>query len=172
MNERGYVHVYTGNGKGKTTCAMGLIVRALGAGLNVLLVQFMKSRECSEHKVLSEFANLTLRRYGAGKFVRGKPSERDTKAGGTALAETRTALVSGKYDLVILDEGNVAVKMGVISVEELLSLVNDKPEKVELVITGRGAPSQLVERADLVTEMREIKHYYHQGVKARRGIEE
>jgi cob(I)alamin adenosyltransferase len=151
---------------------MGLIVRALGAGLKVLFVQFMKSRECSEHKILLEFSNLTLRRYGSGKFVHGKPSENDTEAGSTALAETRTALESGEYDLVVLDEANVAVKMGVISVAELLSLVNEKPEKVEVVITGRGAPSELIERADLVTEMREIKHYYHHGVKARRGIEE
>ncbi len=172
MNEYGYVHVYTGNGKGKTTSAIGLTVRALGAGMKVLFVQFMKARECSEHRILSEFTNLTLRQYGSGKFVRGNPSEDDIEAGKMALVKTRAAIESGEYDLVILDEANVAVKMGVISVENLLALVNDKPQHVEIVITGRGAPSELIDRADLVTEMLEIKHYYHSGGKARRGIEE
>ncbi len=172
MNKHGYVHVYTGNGKGKTTSAMGLAVRALGADMKVLFVQFMKGRECCEHRILSKLSNLTLRRYGSGKFVRGNPSQDDIKAGKMALAKIRAAIESEEYDLVILDEANVAVKMGVISVEKLLALVNDKPEHVEIVITGRGAPSELIDRADLVTEMREIKHYYHSGVKARRGIEE
>jgi cob(I)alamin adenosyltransferase len=173
--DRGYVQIYTGNGKGKTTASIGLVLRALGAGLRVLFAQLIKGSKYSEIKMLeriSEFGgSVTFRQYGEGRFIVGKPSDSDKAAAKLGLEEIRTAMTSGEYDLVVLDEANVAAKLGLISYDDLISLIDDKPDMVELVLTGRGASEELMERADLVTEMREIKHYYQKGVMARRGIE-
>lgn len=171
--DRGYVQVYTGDGKGKTTAAIGLAVRAAGAGLRVFLAQFIKGRRYSEIAALERFDDLiTVRQYGRGCFIRGKPSQEDIDAAEKGLAEVRQVLAAGERDIVILDEANCAVDCGLFPVEELLALVDAKPDAVELVITGRKAHEKLMDRADLVTEMREVKHFYHQGVKARKGIEE
>jgi cob(I)alamin adenosyltransferase len=168
---RGYLQVYTGNGKGKTTASMGLALRALGAGMQVYFAQFLKYGDYSETNALRTFSNLTLRQYGIGGFVMREPSEEDKAEAAKGVAEAREALRGGNYDLVILDEANVACSLKLIGKDDLMSLVSERQEGTELVITGRNAPPELIEAADLVTEMREIKHYFAAGVKARKGIE-
>jgi cob(I)alamin adenosyltransferase len=169
---KGYVQVYTGEGKGKTTAALGLAVRAAGAGLSVFIAQFIKKTKCSEHMALEAFSSaITVRQYGNGLLLGKAPSAVDIKAAQRGIEEARKAVLSGKYDLVILDEANVAVHCGLFPVRDLLDLIESRPAGVELVITGRYADEKVIDAADLVTEMREIKHYSRQGVKARRGIE-
>jgi cob(I)alamin adenosyltransferase len=169
---KGYVQVYTGAGKGKTTAALGLSIRAAGAGLRVLILQFLKSGDYSEIKALERFAdNITVRQFGAGRFVRGKPTPEEIAAAGEGLSAAREALLSNAYDVIVLEEANVAVSCGLFSSGDLLDLMALRPESVELVITGRGADEKVMALADLVTEMKEVKHYYHKGVKARIGIE-
>lgn len=168
---KGYVQVYTGNGKGKTTASLGLALRAAGAGLKVYIVQFLKKGDYSEIKALSSFKNITIEQYGLGKFVKGRPSEEDIAAGAAGYQKLCEILKLNEHDVVIAEEGNVAVMCGLISEKELLALIDMKPENVELVITGRGATAAIIEKADLVTEMKEIKHYFQQGIAARIGIE-
>ena len=169
---KGYVQIYTGDGKGKTTAAFGLALRAAGAGLKVFIGQFCKGRDYSELKafdLLKEW--IALKQFGPKHFIMGKPKEEDYERAKRALKEVRDAIFSGKYDVVILDEANIAISMGLLKVEDIADLIKNKPENVELVITGRNAPKELIDLADLVTEMREIKHYYKNGVLARDGIE-
>lgn len=168
---KGYVHIYTGDGKGKTTASLGLAIRAAGAGLKVYIVQFLKQGDYSEIKALSRFENITIEQYGLGKFVKGKPSDEDIAAGAAGYQKLCKILQQNKHDVVIAEEGNVAVMCNLISEKELLALIDIKPDNVELIITGRGATAAVIEKADLVTEMKEIKHYYKQGVTARVGIE-
>ncbi|MEK6697920.1 MAG: cob(I)yrinic acid a,c-diamide adenosyltransferase [Nitrospirota bacterium] len=169
---KGYIQVYTGHGKGKTTAALGLAVRAAGAGLRVFIAQFIKKRKCSEHVLLEELSDrITVTQYGRGLIMGGKPSPADIKAAQDGYAEVKNVLLSKEYDVVILDEANVAAHYGLITVQDLLALMTAKPKNVELVITGRYANKKVIDAADLVTEMREIKHYHGQGVHARRGIE-
>ncbi len=169
---KGYVHVYTGNGKGKTTAAFGLALRAAGAGLPVFIAQFAKGGDYSELRAFRRFEDLiTLKQYGSGSFIHGEPGEEDIRAAQTALAEIRDVFRSGEYKVVILDEANIATFFGLVSADDLAALIDDRPEDVELVITGRGADPKIIEKADLVTEMREVKHYYAEGVQARDGIE-
>ena len=169
---RGYIQVYTGNGKGKTTAALGLSLRAAGAGLKVFIVQFLKSGDYSEIKALAKLSEfITIEQYGLGHFVRGKPSPEDMEAGKKGLERVRSIIDDGQYDILVIEEGNVAVTCGLFSVQDLLDAIADKPDHMEIVITGRGAALEIIETADLVTEMKEIKHYYQKGVKARVGIE-
>ena len=168
---KGYVQIYTGNGKGKTTAGLGLAIRGAGAGLKVFVGQFLKQGDYSEIKALSRFENVTVEQFGMGRFVKGAPSEQEIAAARAGYEKLCQILRANAHDLVIVDEGNVAVTCGLISEDELLALIDLKPDNVELVITGRGASTALVDRADLVTEMKDIKHYYHKGVKARKGIE-
>lgn len=168
----GYIQLYTGNGKGKSTAAFGLALRAVGAGLTVMVAQFLKQGEYSEIKALKSFAGrIEVRQYGCGKFVRGKPSEEEKQSARQGLAEIRGWIQNKSFDMLVVEEGNVAVTCGLITEEELLELMTIKPEEMELVITGRGATDRLIEKADLVTEMKEIKHYFQKGVRAREGIE-
>jgi cob(I)alamin adenosyltransferase len=170
--KRGYVQIYTGDGKGKTTAAFGLALRAAGTGLRVFIAQFAKSIRYSEVEALERFDDqITIKQYGRRCFIQGKPEQADIDAARKGYEESREALISGEYDLVILDEANIAVHFSLFSEQDLLDLIDAKPEKVELVITGRRAPKSLIERADLVTEMKEIKHYYTDGVEGRKGIE-
>ena len=170
--ESGYIQVYTGDGKGKTTAALGLCLRAAGAGLKVYLAQFIKSGDTSEIKALARFADqITIAQYGLGRFIKGRPSVEDVQAAQRGLRAVRSALTSGEYQVVIMDEGNVAVRFGLLGVDDILAVLSEKPDRVELVITGRGADARVIERADLVTEMQAVKHYYQAGVKARTGIE-
>lgn len=169
---RGCIQVYTGNGKGKTTAALGLALRAAGAGLRTFLAQFIKAGSYSEIAALERFSDLiTLKQYGRGRFIRGEPSPEEIEAARRGLREAGEALASGNYDLVILDEANPAAKAGLFSPDDLLRLMDAKPESVELVLTGRDAAPEVLDRADLVTEMREVKHYFAKGVQARKGIE-
>ncbi len=168
---KGYVQIYTGNGKGKTTASLGLAIRAAGAGLKVYIVQFLKKGDYSEIKALSRFDNIIVEQYGLGNFVKGKPSDEDIAAGAAGYLKLCELLKKNKHDVVIAEEANVAVMCNLISEKELLALIDMKPENVELVITGRGATDKVIEKADLVTEMKEIKHYYKKGVAARVGIE-
>lgn len=170
--ERGYIQLYTGDGKGKTTAAIGLAVRAVGAGLRVFIGQFIKQGRYSETQALECFGDrIVCRQYGKGCWIRGKASDDDAVLAQQGLEEVRGVLQSGEYQVVILDEILMAVWLELLDVEELLDLLDSKPANVELVLTGRRADPKLMERADLVTEMREIKHYYQQGVRARKGIE-
>lgn len=170
--EQGFLQVYTGSGKGKTTAALGLTLRAAGAGLRVFLAQFAKGTPTSELAALERFADLvTVRQYGGGRFIRGGPAPEDIAAARTGLEEVRRVMASGGCDVMILDEACVAADLGLITQEELLELAAARPPRMEMVITGRRAEARLLERADLVTEMREVRHYYAAGVVARTGIE-
>jgi len=170
--DRGFVHVYTGNGKGKTTAALGLALRAAGAGLHVFIAQFAKGMDYSELRSIQLLgSHVTLRQYGMGHFIRDTPVSEDLHAAMHGLTDVRRAIASGRYDLIVLDEANIGTHYGLFTVEDLLDLIARKPPHVELVLTGRYADPRIIEKADLVTEMREIKHYYHQGVVARAGIE-
>lgn len=169
---KGYVQVYTGNGKGKTTAALGLSIRAAGAGLSVYILQFMKSGDYSEIKALKKFSqNITVEQFGTGRFIKAEPAPEEIKAARKGLAKADRIVKAGRHDVVILDEANVAVYCRLFSIDELMSIVRSRPDHVELVITGRSADEKLIEAAGLVTEMREIKHYFAQGVPARIGIE-
>lgn len=190
-----YVHVYTGNGKGKTTAALGLAIRALGAGKRVLFMQFMKTSAYSEHKIMAQLAPL-LTTTAVGKpffiaftdtlspaecekwqdnvvvFPPGQPPAEYLALIADGLDQAKHAVASGDYDLVVLDEINCALHFGLLEWPQLQSLIVGRAANTELVLTGRGATAQLIDLADLVTEMHEVKHYYStQGVEARRGIE-
>lgn len=194
MFVRGYVQVYTGNGKGKTTAAIGQAIRALGAGKRVLFLQFMKTKAYSEHNILPFISsNLTVETLGKPFFVvkegmmtpeelakwgddivvfpPGKPPVEYVEVVNKGAKRAENDVSSGKYDLVILDEINVALFFELITWEQIENIISAKLDSVELILTGRGASPELIARADLVTEMREIKHYYHEGVEARLGIE-
>ncbi|MCX7806479.1 MAG: cob(I)yrinic acid a,c-diamide adenosyltransferase [Planctomycetota bacterium] len=220
--DRGYIHVYTGEGKGKTTAALGLVLRALGAGLRAGVVQFIKSMEYSEIRMLRRLG-VPVRQFGRGCFIRGEPSPEDKKAAESGLDFVRRMFATGGpsermgarrrkgsagmaadglycssherggsgnggascetapgdgpgpafagLDVLVLDEINIAMKLGLLDAGQVLETLRLKPAGMEVICTGRGAPRELVEAADLVTEMRNVKHYYDAGVKARDGIE-
>jgi cob(I)alamin adenosyltransferase len=170
--EKGYIHVYTGDGKGKTTAAFGLAVRATGAGKKVFIGQFVKSMEYSEVKsmaFLKDYVDVEL--FGHGCFITKDPDPQDITAAKAGLERIREIFQDTSYQVVILDEITIAIFYQLIGVEEVLSLIDAKPYDVELVLTGRYAPEEILGRADLVTEMKEIKHYYTQGVLSREGID-
>ena len=168
----GYVQLYTGEGKGKTTAALGLVVRALGRGLRPVMLQFMKADpECGEL--------VTLRRLGVEVVpcglehwvIKGEATAEDLAAASAGLTRARQLVMCGDYDMVVLDELVTAVYFELVPLQEVLALLRDKPAAVELVLTGRRAADEIVAAADLVTEMRPVKHYYDGGVEARAGIE-
>lgn len=170
--EKGYVHVYTGDGKGKTTAAIGLAIRAAGAGLRVLFVQFIKGMAYSEITALKKLSDcICVRQYGRGRFIKGEPCSEDIDAAGRGLTEIEQALTNDGYDMVVLDEANVAIQCSLFPIEKLVELIAAKPPHVEMVITGRYAHPFLLDCADVVTEMKEVKHYYQRGITARVGIE-
>jgi len=166
---RGYIQLYTGDGKGKTSAALGLAVRALGRKKRVCIVQFMKGLETGEVLFFQDVKGVEIKQFGSGNFVFELAQERELAKKGLEYA--REQMLSGKFDVIILDEINVAIAMKVIPIEDVLSFLKEKPENVEVVLTGINAPKELLEIADLVTEMREVKHYYKKGVIAREGIE-
>jgi len=169
----GCVQVYTGDGKGKTTAALGLALRAAGAGLRVFIGQFMKAGRTAEMQALEALGDrIRTRQYGTGQFVRDTPTPADIEAARCGLAEIAGVVREGRFDVVILDEAAPAVHFGLFSAQELIQVIESRPPHVELVITGRRAPREITDRADLVTEMRAVRHYYDAGVPARHGIEE
>ncbi|MFA7158714.1 MAG: cob(I)yrinic acid a,c-diamide adenosyltransferase [Kiritimatiellia bacterium] len=170
--QRGIVQVYTGDGKGKTTAALGLALRAAGAGLKIYLGQFIKKGATSEILALRRLhPAIAVRQYGRGCFVRGKPAPGDIRAARKGLASLQRAMLGRKYDLVIGDEILCAITAGLLTTGSVLRLITRKPSSVELVLTGRNAPAGVVRRADLVTEMRPVKHPFARGLPARKGIE-
>lgn len=171
---RGYIQVYTGNGKGKTTAALGQAVRSAGAGLRTFIVQLMKEYPYSELDGLEPLADrIAIEQYGGDAFVyRGEmPSEEEKGKAARALDRAVEVMESGEWDVVVLDEVCAAVYFKLITTADVLAVLDAKPESVELVLTGRYCPDEVTARADLVTEMREVKHYYRQDVPARKGIE-
>jgi len=171
--EKGLVQVYTGDGKGKTSAAFGLALRAVGRGLKVYIIQFIKGGfDYGELYIVEKIPNLKLSTFGRGRFVTEiPPSEEDSKFAREAFELAKKVVKSGKYDVVILDEVNVALNLKMISTDEVMDLIKNKPKHVELILTGRYAPVQIIDAADLVTEMKEVKHPYAQGVPPRKGIE-
>jgi len=172
--KQGFVQIYTGNGKGKSTAAIGQAVRAAGFGLKTYIVQFMKEfpyNELISLKHLSEW--IAIEQFGGDEFVYKKelPGEEELVKAKKGLQTAREKMLSGEYDLIILDEAIVAIYFKLIETKELVEFIKIKPENVELILTGRYCPEELVELADLVTEMKEVKHYYQKGITSRRGIE-
>jgi cob(I)alamin adenosyltransferase len=169
---KGLVQIFTGDGKGKTSAAIGAVIRAVGHGLKVYIAFFMKgARPSGEFHILSQLSSVTMASFGSGFIDPKNVKAEDIKGAAKALAAAREAVLSGNYDLVVLDEANLAVAFGLISVDDVLKLIEEKPERVELILTGRRADSRLVQAADLVTECLKIKHPYDMGVAARGGIE-
>jgi len=171
MSGKGYIQIYTGNGKGKTTAALGISLRAVCAGHKVFVGQFMKGQEYSELKAAEYLPCFEIEQFGGANLICGEPSEEDKLYAKNGLMRIREVLASGEYDLVILDEINTTLFFGLVELEDVFSVLDLKPQKTELILTGRYAPAELIDRADLVTEMQEIKHYYNIGVDARKGIE-
>ena len=168
----GYLRVYTGDGKGKTTAALGLAMRAVGAGLKVYIAQFVKGMKYSELVTLRQLSEqITVKQYGRKCFIKDVPQEEDIRAARAGLQETRSVMSEGKYQVIVLDEANIATYYNLFSVQDLLDFIAAKPAEVELVITGRQADPKIIAAADLVTEMKEVKRYYQKGVGARSGIE-
>lgn len=173
--KQGLIIVHTGSGKGKTTAALGLAVRAWGSGLKILIMQFIKGGwKYGELKALQRFApDLVIRQMGEG-FVSGAGAEEregHIRLAQAALDEARQEMLSGAWDMIILDEINYAVKFGLLSVEEVMALLREKPAGLHLVLTGREAAEVVIDKADLVTEMKEVKHPYKKGIGAQQGIE-
>ena len=170
--KKGFTHVYTGNGKGKTTTMLGLVLRAVGAGLKVYIGQFHKNEEYSEVAAIRKYLpDVTLEQYGSGALCDGTLPPSDKEAAAKGLNRARDAVMSCRYDVVMLDEINIAVRYGLIPPEDVVDLIVNKPPGLELVLTGRSAAPEVMEAADLVSEIREVKHYFRTGVPARVGIE-
>jgi cob(I)alamin adenosyltransferase len=172
--KQGFVQIYTGNGKGKSTAAIGQAVRAAGFGLKTYIAQFMKEypyNELISLKHLSEW--ISIEQFGGDEFVYKKelPDEEELTKSQKGMQSAREKMLSGEYDIVILDEAIVAIYFKLIETRELTEFIKAKPENVELILTGRYCPEELIELADLVTEMKEVKHYYQRGITSRRGIE-
>lgn len=173
FGSKGLIEIYTGDGKGKTTAALGLALRACGHGARVAIVQFMKGwAQYGELAVVKHLPNVTLVHTGRDKCIfRGDETAEDFTEASRGLKEAEKFIASGEYDLVILDEINVAIDFGLIDADDVAELIGRKPEKTEIVLTGRNAPKSLLEMADLVSEIKEIKHPYRSGVSARKGVE-
>ena len=170
--DKGCVHVYTGNGKGKTTASFGLALRSLGAGFKVFVGQFVKGMKYSEIEAFKAFGEqIVIRQLGRDCFIHRAPEQEDIDLAREGLAMMREVVMSGEYKLVIFDEANIATYFKLFPVEDLVEIIENKPEDVELVFTGRYAEEKLLEKADLITEMKEIRHYYANGIQARKGIE-
>ena len=172
LMKAGLIHVYTGPGKGKTTAALGLGLRAVGNGFKVHMVQFMKGRRYSEIDGIEHLKKFSVSQHGRDEFVNKKnPEKIDIDMAKEGFSYAKELIKSNDYDMIILDEINVAVDFNLISLEELIKLIKEKPEKLELVLTGRYAKKEIIKIADYVTEMLEIKHPYQKGVQARKGCD-
>ena len=171
--EKGLVQVYTGNGKGKTCAAFGAALRAVGRGLAVHVIQFIKGGfDYGELYSVKHLPNLKLNAFGRGRFItESQPPKEDAQLAKVGFDLAKEVVKSGEYDLVVLDEINIVLHLKMIDLEDVIKLIKTKPQHVELILTGRNAPAEIIEVADLVTEMKEIKHPYAQGIPPRKGIE-
>jgi len=168
----GQVQIYTGNGKGKTTAALGLCLRALGRGYRICFIQFMKSGEYGEIKALKNFSKVTVKQYGLPGLIKvGQAKPEDRRLANQAVQYAKVAMGSRNFDLIVLDEIIVAIYFKLISESEVIKMIKNKPKDLELVLTGRKASAKIINTANLVSEIKEIKHYYQAGLKARSGIE-
>jgi len=167
----GYIHLYTGNGKGKTTAAIGLAIRAAGAGKKVFIGQFVKGMHYSEMDSLKHIPEIEIKQYGLDCFIVNQPTQKDIDAARKGLEEVAEIISRNKYDMIILDEICIAIHYHLFEIGKVIALLKAKPQKMEIVLTGRYAPPELIRIADLVTEMKEIKHYFNKGINARKGIE-
>ncbi len=165
------IQVYTGNGKGKTTAALGLALRSAGAGLKVYIGQFLKGRFYNELNSLKKIKGIEIEQFGRDCFVRKAPTKKDIELARNGLEKIRKILSQRIYDVVILDEINVVLHLKMLELDDVINLIKATPKKTELILTGRFAPAGLLKIADLVSEIKEIKHYYKKGVGARKGIE-
>ena len=165
------IHIYTGDGKGKTTAALGLALRAAGAGLRVYIGQFIKGSYYNEFEILKKMPKLKIEQYGRGCFIKGKPGKEDIALASKGLECARQIIAGRLYDLVILDEINVAVHLGLLKLNEVIGLLKSAPKNMEIILTGRWAHPKIIKLANLVSEIKDIKHYYKKGIKARKGIE-
>jgi cob(I)alamin adenosyltransferase len=169
--QKGYVQIYTGDGKGKSTAAFGAAARMAGRGGRVFIGRFMKGLESGEFGSSENIPGIEHEDFGSDEFIVGTPSDSDISGAERGLARIGEVLESGEYDMVVMDEINDALLFGLVTLPAVLETVRKRPERTELILTGRGAPKQLIEAADLVTEMRAVKHYFDNGVMARPGIE-
>ena len=171
-SEKNFVHLYTGDGKGKTTAAIGLAVRAAGHGMKTYIGQFMKGQLYGELTALKNHPLITIEQFGDTKCIRREDvTQNHIDQALQGLDMAKNAMLSGQYDILVMDEINVTVWFGLLSVKDVIDVLNQRPENMEVILTGRNAPEELIDAADLVTEMKEVKHYYTQGVLARDGIE-
>jgi cob(I)alamin adenosyltransferase len=172
QSSKGYVHVYTGDGKGKTSAALGLALRASGHKMRTYIGQFMKGTHYGELDALRENPYITIDQYGDVRCIRREQvTAGHVTQAREGLQKAKEAMLSSQYDIVVLDEINIAIWFGLLTIEEVQAFLDERPGHVELILTGRRAPQEIIDRADLVTEMREVKHYFHKGVIARDGIE-
>lgn len=165
------IQVYTGNGKGKTTAALGLALRAAGAGLRVYIAQFMKSGVYSEVQAVKKMKNITLEQFGKRGFIRRQPVEEDIKLAEQGFKKIERIVSDGNYDVIVLDEINMALHLKLLNVQTVIDLANRVSLKTELIFTGRCAPPEIIRIADLVSRIEDVKHYYKKNLPARRGIE-
>lgn len=173
IQQKGYIQVYTGDGKGKTTAALGISLRAVCAGKKVFFGQFVKGMKYSELEAANMLPNFEMEQFGRDSFVIGNPKEEDLKLAEEGLKRIECIVTNGDYcyDIVVLDEVNIAMHFGLLNIDRVVDILQRKNPEIEIILTGRYAPDKIIEIADLVTEMKEIKHYYKNGVAARVGIE-
>ena len=164
------IQVYTGPGKGKTTAAFGLAIRAAAAGMKVYIAQFLKKGKYSELKVIRKIKGIKVEQFGTGCFINKKFSKRDIAIATKGLNSVKNKVLGRKFDIIILDEVNIALYYGLLDLKEVLQLIKNS-QGIEIVLTGRYCPKAIIKQADLVSEIKETKHYYKKGIKARKGIE-
>ena len=165
------IQVYTGKGKGKTTASLGLALRAAGAGLKVYLCQFIKGKVYCELKTLQKIKNIKVEQFGRGCFIKQSPAQKDIELARKGLKKIKKLIEEKKYDVFILDEINIAVKLGLLELRDVVKLLKNTPQRLELILTGRDAHPEILKLADLISEIKEVKHYFKKGIKARKGIE-
>jgi cob(I)alamin adenosyltransferase len=168
---KGYIQIYTGDGKGKSTAAFGVAARMAGRGGRVFIGRFMKGLTSGEFMSCNAIPGIEYEDFGSEEYIVGTPSDRDFSSAEHGLRRVGDALESNEYDMVVMDEVNDALLFGLLTLDDVMEVVAKRPEHTELIITGRGAPKRLIDMADLVTEMRAVKHYFDEGVMARPGVE-
>ncbi|WP_455368380.1 cob(I)yrinic acid a,c-diamide adenosyltransferase [[Eubacterium] cellulosolvens] len=172
FEKAGLIHVYTGNGKGKTTAALGLALRAAGHNMRICVIMFLKGKsKYGEKNTANQINNIEIYAYGEDDLIIGKPTRKDFEEAEEAFNHARRVITGKKYDIVILDELTHAINLGLIQLNDVMELIEKKPLELELIITGRNAPLELLNVADYITELNEKKHPYRKGIKARKGIE-